>query len=216
MNNDSFDDLLQALQTALFTAQDTLKKRRDEAVRRMCNEAERAGSESPYYTFAIPGYGGVREGYEILSLPAASFRSQRRQQIAMLSLEFECEFSEKKLSRTSRVCSFAIKTGKKRWWLKTGPKMQVVLNGTGPTCGEVRIDGTLLMEIPRYESIMRPSQPKPKHLSNISLLIDRLRNLWRPQTFIMTPEQSERTREILIQRKTRPPPDEAANVAHPE
>ncbi len=80
-----FDDLLQALQSALVIAQDTLRKRHEEAVRLMYESGETSGSRSPVFAFAIPQHS--TDEYETISLPASSLRTHRCQQISALTLE---------------------------------------------------------------------------------------------------------------------------------
>jgi hypothetical protein len=75
--------------------------------------------------------------------------------------------------------------------------MQIVFSGTGHPSGEVRIDGKFLMEIPGYGGMVgrRPSTTAKQSLC--AAVLNLLRNLWRPQKFVMTVEQSVRVREIL-------------------
>lgn len=200
MGNENFDDLLQAFQSALVTAQDSLRIRREEAIRRMYQTDEVGGTRSPFFTFAIPQHGTDGDKYEIFPLPVSSFRAHHRHRIAMFSLEFECDLKEERFSGASRSYSVVIATGnQRRWWRKKQRRMQIVFHGTDHPSGEVRIDGKLLVEIPRDgEAGKGCSTPEVKR-SKFSNLINFLRNLWQPQRFVMTAEQSQRVREIVEQ-----------------
>lgn len=200
MGNESFDDLLQAFQSALVTAQDSLRIRNEEAVRRRCAAEDIGGGRSAFYTFVIPQNGMDGNKYEVLPLPVSSFRAHHRPRISMLSLEFECDLIEKRLPGASRRYSLVIEArNQKRWWNKKRRRMQIVFHGNDHPSGEVRIDGKLLIEIPRYgEAGKGGAMPEAKR-SIFSKLLDLLRNAWQPQRFTMTMEQSERVREIMGQ-----------------
>src|SRR3989338_7202993 len=149
MANRSFDDLVQAFQFALVAAQDALRIRHEESVRRRCEADELAGSRSSFFTFAIPQHGTDGDTYEVLPLPVSSFRAHHRSRVSMLSLEFECELKEKILPGVPRRYSLAIVTRNQGgWWQKKRRRMQIVFHGTDRPSGEIRIDGKLLVEIP--------------------------------------------------------------------
>jgi hypothetical protein len=200
MGNRSFDDLLQAFQSALVAAQDSLRIRSEEAVRQMCKADGTGGSRSSFFTFAIPRQGADGDTYEVLPLPISSFRAHHRPRISMLSLEFECDLKEKRLPGASRRYSLVIVArNQRRWWHKKRRRMQIVFHGSGRPSGEVRIDGKLLVEIPPYGGADKGC-PIPEAKRSIFLkLTNLLRNVGRPQRFAMTMEQSERIREIVGQ-----------------
>lgn len=200
MDNKSFDDLLQALQSAIVTAQATLNKKRDESIQRMYGVDETGKPGSPVYTFAIPRNGANEDEYEMLSIPASSFRMHHRPRISMLSLEFECELREKILFGATPAYTLAIKAGKQRgWWRKKRQMMRIVFNGTDQPSGEVRIDGELLMKIPQYGTEGGGGSNTETKQSIFLRLLEMLLNLWQPRKFILTAEQSERARQILKQ-----------------
>jgi hypothetical protein len=200
MGNKSFNDLLQAIQSALVSAQDTLKKRREEAIRRMYEVDETGSSRSPVFTFAVPRTGTDNAGYEIFQLPASSFRTYQRPRISTLSLEFECELKEKNLFGASRAYTLVIKTSKRGWWRrKNRQRMRIVFDGTDQSTGEVRINGELLMEIPRYGGAAGSCPSMVTQKSIFQSLLDQLRSLWQSQQFDITEEQAKRAREILAQ-----------------
>ena len=201
MGTRSFDDLLQAFQSALVAAQDSLRIRREEAIRRMSEAGEIGGlSRSSFFTFAIPQKGTDGDTYEMLPLPVASFRAQHRPRISMLSLEFECELTEKRLPGASRRYSLVIVArNQKRWWHKNRRRMQIVFHGTDRPAGEVRIDGKLLVEIPRYGGAGKGCPTPAAKRSIFSKLINLLRNVGQSQRFTMTTAQSQRVREIVGQ-----------------
>lgn len=200
MGNRSFDDLLQAFQAALVAAQESLRIRREESIRRMCEADEPGGSRSSFFTFAIPQKGMDGDTYEMLPLPVSSFRAHHRPRISMLSLEFECDLKEKRLPGASRCYSLVIMAGnQRRWWHKKQRRMQIVFHGTDRPSGEVRIDGKLLVEIPRYGRAGKGRSAPATKRSIFSKLIHLLWNVGRPQRFTMTMEQSERVREIVGQ-----------------
>ena len=201
MGNRSFDDLLQAFQSALAAAQDSLRIRREEAIRRMSEAGEIGGaSRSSFFTFAIPQKGSDGDIYEVLPLPVSSFRAQHRPRISMLSLEFECELKEKRLSGASRRYSLVIVArNQKRWWHKKRRRMQIVFHGTDRPSGEVRIDGKLLVEIPRYGGAGKGCSAPEAKRSIFTKLINLLRNVGQSQRFTMTTAQSQRVREIVGQ-----------------
>jgi hypothetical protein len=209
MDNNSFDDLILAFQSALVVAQDALRKRREEAVRRMYEVDETGAERSPVLAFSIPRNSTDKVEYEMFSLPASSFRAHHSPQLSMLSLEFACELTETKLSGATRTYTLVIRASKKKkWWQKKRRRMQIVFDGSHPPSGEVRIDGELLMEIPPYGSGAGGSrsmvEAKP---SLFRALLNRLRDLWQPQKFIMAGEQAKRAREIMEQKDTGSPAD---------
>lgn len=200
MGNESFDDLLQAFQSALVTAQDSLRMRREEAVRRMCEADEIGGSRSSFFAFAIPQHGTDGDKYEVFPLPVSSFRAHHRHRIAMFSLEFECDLKEERFSGVSRPYSVVIATrNQRRWCRKKQRRMQIIFYGTDQPSGEVRIEGKLLVELPQDGGAGRGGMTPDVKRSIFSNLINLLRNLWQPQRFIMTVEQSQRVREIVEQ-----------------
>jgi len=212
MANNSFNDLLQAFQSALVTAQDALRKRREEAVRRMYEIDETGTERSPVFGFSIPRNGTDKVEYEMFSLPASSFRAHHPSQLSMLSLEFACELAEKKLSGAARAYTLVIKASmKRRWWQKKRRRMQIVFDGSHPPSGEVRIDGELLMDIPQYGCGASGSRSmnEAKH-SLFRTLLNRFRNLWEPRKFVMTVEQAKRAREIIEQKDSEAPADKEA------
>jgi len=200
MGNRSFDDLLQAFQSALVAAQDSLRIRREEAVRRMCKADGTDGSRSSFFTFAIPRQGADGDTYEVVPLPVSSFRAHHRPRISMLSLEFECELKEKRLPGASRRYSLVIVArNQRRWWHKKRRRMQIVFHGTDHPSGEVSIDGKLFVEIPRYDGAGKGCPTLEAKGSIFSKLINLLRNVGRPQRFTMTMAQSQKVREIVGQ-----------------
>lgn len=200
MANRSFDDLVQAFQFALVAAQDALRIRHEESVRRRCEADEVAGSCSSFFTFAIPQHGTDGDAYEVLPLPVSSFRAHHRSRIAMLSLEFECELKEKILPGVPRRYSLAIVTRNQGgWWQKKRRRMQIVFHGTDRPSGEIRIDGKLLVEIPRYGGSGKGCPMPEGKRSIFSKLIHLLQNVGQSQRFIMTVEQSRKVREIVVQ-----------------
>ena len=200
MANRSFDDLVQAFQFALVTAQDAVQIRHEETVRRRCEADEIVGSRSSFFTFAIPQHGTDGDAYEVLPLPVSSFRAHHRSRISMLSLEFECELQEKILPGATRRYSLAIVTGNQgRWWQKKRRRMQIVFHGTDRSSGEIRIDGKLLAEIPGYRGTGKVCPMPEGKRSIFSKLIHLLQSAGRSQRFIMTAEQSRKVREIVVQ-----------------
>ena len=200
MGNESFDDLLQALQSALVKAQDSLQIRREEAVRRMY-EADETGAPRPsFFTFAIPQHGTDGDKYEVFPLPVSSFRAHHRHRISMFSLEFECDLKENLLLGAFRAYSLIIATGnQRRWWHKKRRRMQIIFHGTDRLSGEVRIDGKLFMEIPRDGGAGKGCSAPETKKSIFSKLKTLLRKLGQSQRFAMTVEQSQRVREIVDQ-----------------
>lgn len=202
MGNESLDDLLQALQSALLAAQASLKNRREEAVRRMC-EADKTESAQSFFALAVPQNGKDEGKYKVVALPASSFRVHHRPQISLLSLAFECELKEKKLPGASQVYSLIITAGnRRRWPHKKRRQMQIVFHGTDRASGEVRLDGRLLVEIPCYSGEGRRLSLAKTKPTFFSKLLNQLWNLGRRQRYIMTVEQSQRVREILRQADT--------------
>ncbi len=198
MGNESFDDLLQAFQSALVTAQDSLQIRREEAVRRLCEADETGAPRSSFFTFAIPQHGTDGDTYEVFPLPVSSFRAHHRHRISMFSLEFECDLKENMLLGAFRAYSLAIETGnQRRWWHKKRRRMQIIFRGTDRPSGEVRIDGKLFMEIPRDGGAGKGCSAPETKKSIFSKLINLLRNVGQSQRFLMTTEQSQRVREIV-------------------
>lgn len=199
MGNKSFDDLLQAIQSALVAAQDTMNKRRKEAGRRMYEVDETGAARSPVFAFAVPR-GADKDENVMFSLPASSFRVYHRPRISMLSLEFTCELKEKKLPGIAPAYTLAVKASQKGWWQrKNRRRMRIVFDGTDRPSGEVRLDGELLMVIPRYCGAAGGRSITVTKRSIFEALLDRLRNLWRSQQFDMTGEPARRAREILAQ-----------------
>jgi len=198
MENASFDDLLQAVRTAYVEAQDSLRKRREEAARLRSEELEAAGRQGPSLTFAIPRNGGAEDAYDALTLPLSSFWRQRRPQVAMLSLSFECELEEEGFRSASRVFWVVIAPDDKtRLWRKKRKRMQIVFHGTEQPCGEVRLDGHMLLPIPaRAVEGQRRSTLKAQPWL-FAKVFGMFRKLWPRHGFVMTVEQSQRVRQML-------------------
>lgn len=201
MENASFDDLLQAVQSAFVGAQDSLRQRREAALRLRSEAEEAEGGQGSALTFAIPRNGGADDLYEPLTLPLSSFRMQRRPQVSMLSLSFACELEEKGFPGASRVFWLVIPPAdKKLQWRKNRRRMQIVFYGTEQPCGEVRLDDDLLLQIPAAGAGGDRSAVKAKP-TLLAKVLRMFRKLWHRQGFAMTPEQSKRVRWILAQRK---------------
>jgi hypothetical protein len=197
MQNDSFDDLLRALQSALFSAQEALGKKNDEMARRICGGGEGSGSPSAFFTFATGQNAEGHGAQEILRLPSSSFRARRRPQVSMLSMTFECELLETRFPPAARGYSLVITDGHGGRSRSKRRRMQIVFHWPDQPSGEVLLDGQLLMEIPLYgEAAETRSEPKGKD-SIFSRFLKLLRNIWRPRSFAMTAEQSEMVRGVL-------------------
>ncbi len=200
MGNRSFDDLLEAFQSALVAAQDSVRIRREQSIRRGGEADEDGGGRASFLTFAIPRNGADGDAYEMLSVPVSSFRTQHRPRISMLSLEFECDVREKGIPGASRRYSLAIPArNQRRWWRKKRRRMQIVFHGIDRPAGEVRMDGRLLTEIPRYGGAGKGCSAPAAKKSIFLKLLDFLRNAGQPQRFVLTVEQSARVREIMEQ-----------------
>jgi len=200
MENASFDDLLQALQSAYVDAQDSLKKKRQEVLERRNEAVESEGGQGSCLTFAIPQSGGAEDRHELLILPILSFRRPRSPQVAMLSLSFECELEKIGFPGASRAIRVVIAPETKRsGWGKKRRRMQIVFHGTEQPWGEVRLDGKMLMSIPANagaEGGSSASGAKPSLLARVYRMF---RKLWPQHGFAMTAEQSKRVRQMLAQ-----------------
>ena len=195
MDNHHFDNLLRALQETLVSAQDGLRKRNEAVLRRRDTPQDNA-----VLTFAIPRTPADEGEREMLSLPAASFRSPCCRQISMLSLEFQCRLTQSLLSGIGRRYYVQIANGKtSRWWRKAQVRMQILFMGMDHPCGEVLVEGKHFMEIPSFGAESAGPPEITAKRSKFSLFMDCLLNLWRPQRFILTREQSDCLRKILKQ-----------------
>lgn len=196
MGKASFDDLLLAFRSALLDAQ--------QALGRQCEEAQRLGAEgseggqAPALCFAVPKIGSEDGQYEMLTLPVSSFRHQCRTQITMLSLSFECGLNEEWFPGVARVFRVVVvpcdamlpKKTKRR-------KMQVIFHGADSPCGEVRLEGDVLMRLPEPAGTDEASdapKAKPSLLARVATLF---RKLWPQRGYAMTVEQSMQVRQIL-------------------
>lgn len=200
MENASFDDLLQAVRSAYVEAQDSLRKRREAAVRLRSEEQEAAGRQAPSLTFAIPQNGDAEDAYDALTLPLSSFLRQRRPQVAMLSLSFECELEEEGFRSASRVFWVVIAPeDNTRLWRKKRKRMQIVFHGTEQPCGEVRLNGHMLLPIPA-RAVEGEGRSTPKAKPSLLAKVFRMfRKLWPRQGYVMTVEQSRLVRQVLAQ-----------------
>lgn len=197
MKDRSFDELLQAIQSAIITAQDALKKRHEEKIRQIYKIDKTVSAGTPIFSFNIPQQ-GAEDKYETLRLPASSFRKYRNAQISSLSLEFECELSEKRFPDASKLYALTIKDNKKRWQRKKFQQMQIIFNGVDEPSGEVRIEGKVLMEIPLYnDKTSNIQEPVGKKQSAFAIGWEILTSMWQPRRFILTAEQTQRARQIL-------------------
>jgi hypothetical protein len=190
MEKASFDDLLQAFQSALADAQEGLRLR-----------AEGKGADegqASALTFAVPRAGSGDGQDELLTLPVSSFRHQRRPHISLLSYAFECALEEERFPGMERV--FRVVIGPEDTLLhrkKTRRTMQVIFHGSDSPCGEVRLDGDVLMRLPEHVEAgddRDVSKAKPSLLARAAKLI---RSLWPQHGYAMTVEQSLRVRQIL-------------------
>jgi hypothetical protein len=199
MAQESFDDLLQALQASLAAAQHALLWKREEALRRLYQTDEAGNAaRSPFFVFDIPQAGmGKGDRHEMQSLPLSSFRSHRSQRISRLSLEFECALEMKRCA-AGPVYALAIRPPKKSWWSReTRLHMQIVFQGSEPPVGEVQLAGRTLMEIPPCGAVAAGSPPPAVRLPWLRAYLEQLRGIWAPRQFLMSAEQSARVSEIL-------------------
>ncbi len=198
MDDHNFEDLLQAIQSALFTAQEALKKQREDLLRRIREGDENGAAHSPVFAFSIPKSGGDRDGYEIYRLPAASFRSYPPPRLSMLALEFDCELKEKRLPGVPLAYTLLIRAGKKRWWQrKERRRMHIIFDGADRPSGEVRLDGELLMEVPMYCGAACGRPVVVTTWFTFPGMPNWWKELWRKNRFIMTGGPAERAGEIL-------------------
>ncbi len=192
-----FDDLIRAFQWAFVSSRDTLEKRHEETLRRICEGNENVDSRSPYLIFSLPRTGVDTDEYETVTLPMSSFRERRRPQISMLSLEFECELKEKRPSDASRskkmVMNIRKRTGASR---KNWRRVLIVFQSADRYSGEVRVDGELLMEVPPYERPPVRGAPATVKRSFFQVLQDLWRRIWRTQEFVLSDREAGRIREI--------------------
>ncbi len=195
-----FDDLLLALRSSLTAAQVALKKRKDESACVTGGVDETGVTRAPVLSFAIPKAGAAGDEYETLTLPLSSFHDRDRPRISTLSLEFECELKEKKLSVFSGDRGMVMKIrkssgahgGKRR-------KVRIVFHGAERPFGEVRVDGELLMVIPPTEGTGGHRIEVVGKWPFFRALTDLWRKLRGPRDFVLTELQAERIREILDQ-----------------
>ncbi|MDR3641574.1 MAG: hypothetical protein P4L39_09665 [Humidesulfovibrio sp.] len=200
MGNDSFNGLLQALQSALLAAQESLRETNAEALRRIGGGDGASGGPSSFFSFVLPQGGTGQDGHETLTLPSSSFRTRERPQVSMLSLTFECELRETGFPTAPRNYLLVITDGQGgRWRRKKRHWMQIVFQGPDQPVGEVRIDGRVFMEVPLYDILVENRPASEARVSIFSRLFGLLQNVWRPQGFAMTLEQSERVRTVLGQ-----------------
>jgi len=197
MSSDSFDDLLQALQSALFTAQDALRRKNAEALGRKLGAEGASGSPASFFSFVMPQWEAGQAGEEMFTLPSASFRMQHRPQVTGLSLTFECELLETRFPAALRGYSLVILDGDGRSSAGSRRQMQIVFQGADRPCGEVRLDGKLLMALPRHEDSRVNSRLPQRKLSVFAKGMRLLQQILRPHGFLMTKEQSERVRSVL-------------------
>ncbi len=182
----------------MTAAQEALEKSREEPDRATRGFDDTGRLETPVLSFAIPKAGASGDEYETLTLPTASFRDRRRPRLATLSLEFECELKEKRLSCFSRARGMVMRIrknsgshgGKRR-------RMVIVFRGTKRPFGEVRVDGELLMAIPPMEGPAGRWAEVAVERPLFRALSDLWGKLWRPREFVLTERQADRIREIF-------------------
>lgn len=200
MSNNSFNDLLHALQSALIEAQEALKKRCADGIRKTYGNETNA-VQSPVLTFASPQNGAGEDKYDIAAYPFSCFRAHRRPQISMLSLEFACELKKKKLSGPLWTYYLVIKKGgEKGLRQRNMHRMLIVFNGTYGSSCMVIMDDKLFMEIPCCEVPYKDPATAEGKESLFRKIVNGLQRIWQPQSFIMTEEQAKMVEEILQQR----------------
>ncbi len=186
----SFDDLLLAFRSALLDAQEALRQRSEA-------KGQDEGQASAL-TFAVPraGTGNARD--ELLTLPLSSFRQQPRPRVTMLSYSFACALEEERFPGMARVFRVVIGPSDRLLSRKKTPRrMQVIFHGTDSPCGEVLLDGDVLMRLPGHVEAgggRDVIKAKPPLLARVAKLF---RNLWPRPGYAMTVEQSMRVRRIL-------------------
>jgi hypothetical protein len=196
MGKASFDDLLLAFRSALLDAQEALGRKSEEAQRLEAEGFE--GGQAPALRFAIPKIGSEDGQYEVLTLPVSSFRRQCRPQVTMLSLSFECELNEEWFPCVARVFRVVVGPGGAMLPKKAKRrKMQVIFHGSDSPCGEVRLEGDVLMRLPEAAGAGE-GRPAPKAKQSLLARAATLfRKLWPQHGYAMTVEQSMRVRQIL-------------------
>jgi len=177
MEKASFDDLLQAIRTAFEGAQLSLKRRSEEALRQRAEAEGLPKGIAPDLTFALPKIGVEGGQYEQITLPVSCFRQQRRTQISMLSLSFECALDEQWFPGATRVFRVIIGPKGNRSRRKSARRqMQVILHGADPPCGEVLLDGDLLWRLPGSETAGEARPGSKEKQSLLARVITLLRN----------------------------------------
>jgi len=198
MEKVSFDELLQAVHSALVTAQQSLKSRREQA--REGRDGAKGSEEghASVFTFAVPRLGSEGDQYETLTLPVSSFRQQRRPQITMLSLSFDCELDEERFPGAARVFRVILgPEGDRPRRRNRRRKMQVILHGTDSPCGEVLLDGDVLLRFPEQAGAGEGRTVSKARPSLLAKVVQLFRGLWPQHGFALTVEQSMRVRQIL-------------------
>jgi hypothetical protein len=199
MDQKTFDDLLNALQSSMITAQEALQTRYEAAIRKIYEMDRTGAARASVLTFAIPGTCGGEEGFKNFSLSVLSFLGQHQPRISMCSLEFK--FLLKRKFFAGGTWNYYLIIKKNKYWefsKKDLHRMVIAFSGTDTLTGQVYIDRRFFMDIPFFrKSQNNIAEEKPFFLTK---LFNRVLRLWQPEGFMMTVEQSEKVKDILEHR----------------
>jgi hypothetical protein len=145
------DDLLDALRSALLSAQRSLRQRQRDILQQYCEQDEQGALHSKMLRFSLPS-GKDEDDYQTLTLPLLSLRNPQPPQLAGLTLSFDCEFILCVRDHTPAPQYRMRLVGKRRWWRRPAVhRVEIRFHGGEAPVGKVMVDGMLLKEIPPPE-----------------------------------------------------------------
>ena len=205
MRDNSFDDLVLALQSAFLSAQASIRTKQADRLRTTFAVDASGGVWFPVMSFVAPckgsgmdSGGGTREMSLPSDLSACGSAASERGRMSLLKLEFECELGERR--RFGSPTGFFLVIKKPRHPVaqdESRGRMEIVFRDSDRPCGEVRVNGELFAEMPRFDSNGESGATASASKSVFRSLQNAWERLWPRTRFVLTPGQAERFREIV-------------------
>jgi len=207
MRENSLDDLILALHSVFLSAQASIKEKQAGRIRTTFAVDASGSVRFPVMSFIAPGKvpgtatvqdDDAREMPRSADASACVLPQVEGARLSLLRLEFDCELDEGKRLGSRPACAMLITPpGQPVVQDKCGGRMEIVFHDTGPSAGQVRVNGELLADIPLRDPDCAPVSKVPVRRNVFRRLRDAWQALWPNRRFVMTTGQKERFREIV-------------------
>ena len=205
MRDNSFDDLVLALQSAFLSAQASIRKKQAGRLRTTFAVDASGSVWFPVMSFIAPrkgsgmdSKGNAREMSSPSDLSGCGFAVPEIGRMSLLKLEFECGLGERKrFGSPSGFFLVVKKPGHPVAQDESRGRMEIVFRDSDRPCGEVRVNGELFAEMPPFDSDRELVSTASASKGVFRSLQNAWERLWPRTRFVVTPGQAERFREIV-------------------